>query len=295
MYRVCGLIWTYNPDISLLRRTVEAALANVDYLFVVDNGSANRGEIKSLLSIYNHTKAIFLPKNLGVAALDLGLRVLSRRCEWILILDDDSIILQPNAIAEVLDKYYRLPPILRDRIGVISISDLKNIPISLRLKLERLPRETLIVHYEPLIFSGSIIKAKILHTDILKINKNLFIEHADTDFFARILKKGYMITVYTKPLLDHRLGIPLPKPINFLLFYKIESTTKPIRLYYATRNGTYLLIKRNITIIQYLSAIFRRAIPLFLEKPLTTVRAVALGIIHGITGTLGVWETPLLK
>ena len=294
MYRVCGLIWTYNPDISLLRRTVEAALANVDYLLIVDNGSANREEIKSLLSIYNHTEAIFLPKNLGVAALDLGLRVLSRQCEWILILDDDSIILQPNAIAEVLDKYYRLPPILRDRIGVISISDLKSIPITLRLKLERLPRETLIVHYEPPIFSGSMIKAKILHTDRLKINKNLFIDHADTDLFAKLRKRGYIITIYTKPLLNHRLGIPLPKPIN-LLFYKIESTTKPIRLYYTTRNGTYLLIKRNIIIIRYLLSIFRYAIPLFLEKPLTTVRVVALGIIHGITGTLGVWETPLLK
>jgi len=294
MYRVCGVVWTYNPDISLLRRTVEAALANVDYLFIVDNGSANREEIKSLLSTYNHTKAIFLPKNLGVTALDLGLRVLSRRCEWILILDDDSIILQPNATAEILDKYYRLPPILRDRIGVVSISDLKSIPITLRLKLERLPRETLIVHYEPLIFSGSIIKAKILHTYTLKINKNLFIDHADTDFFARLLKKGYLITIYTKPLLKHRLGIPLPKPIN-LLFYKIESTTKPIRLYYTVRNGTYLLIKRNITIIRFLLSIFRYAIPLFLEKPLTTVRVVALGIIHGITGTLGVWETPLLK
>jgi GT2 family glycosyltransferase len=291
---VCGLIWTYNPDISLLRRTVEAALANVDYLLVVDNGSANRGEIKSLLSIYNHTKAIFLPKNLGVAALDLGLRVLSRRCEWILILDDDSIILRPKAIAEILDKYYSLPPILRDRIGVISISDLKSIPITLRQKLKRSPRETLIVHHEPAIFSGSIIKTKILRTNILKINKNLFIDHADTDFFARLLKKGYMITIYTKPLLKHRLGIPLPKPIN-LLFYKIESTTKPIRLYYTTRNGTYLLIKRNITIIRYLLSIFRYAIPLFLEKPLPTVRVVALGIIHGITGTLGVWETPLLK
>ena len=294
MYRVCGVVWTYNPDISLLRRTVEAALANVDYLFIVDNGSANREEIKSLLSTYNHTKAIFLPKNLGVTALDLGLRVLSRRCEWILILDDDSIILQPNATAEILDKYYRLPPILRDRIGVVSISDLKSIPITLRLKLEGLPRETLIAHYEPLIFSGSIIKAKILHTDTLKINKNLFIDHADTDFFARLLKKGYLITIYTKPLLKHRLGIPLPKPIN-LLFYKIESTTKPIRLYYTVRNGTYLLIKRNITKIRFLLSIFRYAIPLFLEKPLTTVRVVALGIIHGFTGTLGVWETPLLK
>jgi rhamnosyltransferase len=294
MYRVCGLIWTYNPDISLLRRTVEAALANVNYLLIVDNGSANREEIKSLLSIYNHTETIFLPKNLGVAALDLGLRVLSRQCEWILILDDDSIILRPNATAEILDKYYRLSPILRDRIGVISISDLKSIPITLRQKLERLPRETLIVHYEPAIFSGSIIKAQILHTDTLKINKNLFIDHADTDFFARLLKKGYLITIYTKPLLKHRLGIPLPKPIN-LLFYKIESTTKPIRLYYTTRNATYLLTKRDIKIIHYLLSIFRYAIPLFLEKPLTTVRVVALGIIHGITGTLGVWETPLLK
>jgi len=294
MYRVCGLIWTYNPDISLLRRTVEAALANVDYLLVVDNGSANREEIKSLLSTYNHTETIFLPKNLGVAALDLGLRVLSRQCEWILILDDDSIIQQPNATAEILDKYYRLPPILRDRIGVISITDLKSIPLTLRQKLESLPRETLIVHYEPAIFSGSIVKTEILHTDMLRINKNLFIDHADTDFFARLLKKGYMVTIYTKPLLKHRLGIPLPKPIN-LFFYKIESTTKPIRLYYVTRNATYLLIKRNITIIHYLLSIFRYAIPLFIKKPLTTVRVVALGIIHGITGTLGVWETPLLK
>jgi len=284
MYQVCALIWTYNPKIELLRKVVNAAMQNVDYVLIVDNGSQNHNEIDMLRAF--KVDVVHLPRNLGVEALNIGFELLKSKCEWILILDDDSII-EPGAIQETLNKYNSLSEKVRSRIAVISISDLESIPLTLKHKLRNLPREALIAHFDAVIFSGAMIKSEVIERYNLYIDKELFLDHADTDFFTRLRKFGYLTVLYAKPLLRHRLGIPLSKPIN-LGFYVIKSTTKPYRLYYIVRNATYLLLRKRITFLQWTLSILRFAIPLALQNPRIALKNILIGLIHGVMGRLGV-------
>jgi rhamnosyltransferase len=282
-YHVCALIWTYNPEIELLRKVVNAAMQNADYVLIVDNGSQNRNEIDALRT--SKVDIVHLLRNLGVEALNIGFKLLKSRCGWILILDDDSVI-QPGAVQEVLSKYSKLSERTRSRVAVISISDLESVPLTLKHKLENLPRETLIVHVDAAIFSGAMIKSEAIEKYNLSIDKELFLDHADTDFFTRLRKFGYLTILYTKPLLQHRLGIPLNRPIN-LGFYIVRTTTKPHRLYYITRNATYLLLRGKITIIQWLLSIARFFIPSLIQGFKIPIKMILLGIAHGFIGRLG--------
>ncbi|MFZ8788322.1 MAG: glycosyltransferase [Acidilobaceae archaeon] len=282
-YKVCALIWTYNPDIRLLEKVIKAALENVDHMLIVDNGSRNRELIEKLKS--ENVEIVHLPRNLGVEALNIGFNILTKKetCEWILILDDDSIIEQPGSIREVLDKFCLLPEELKHKIAVISISDLESVSLTLKRKLNILPRESLVAHFDTVIFSGALIKTEILIKHKLYIDKELFLDHADTDFFTRIRKLGYLTIIYTKPLLRHRRGLPLSRPIN-LGFYIINTTTRPHRLYYIVRNATYLLLRKRITFLQWILSILRFTIPLMLQSPKSTLKAVLIGLAHGIAG-----------
>jgi len=286
-YKVCALIWTYNPDIRLLGKVIRAALENVDHILIVDNGSRNREFIEKFKS--ENVEIVHLPRNIGVEALNIGFNILTKReiCEWILILDDDSIIIKRGSIEEVLSKFSLLPKELKQKIAVISISDLESIPLTLKQKLNILPRESLIAHYDVVIFSGALVKTEVLTKHKLYIDKKLFLYHADTDFFARIRKLGYLTIIYTKPLLRHRLGLTLNRPIN-LGFYTIKTTTRPYRLYYIVRNATYLLLRKRITILQWILSILRFVIPLMLQSPKTTLKTISIGLAHGIIGKMGV-------
>jgi rhamnosyltransferase len=286
-YKVCALIWTYNPDIRLLEKVIKAALENVDYILIVDNGSRNREFIEKLKS--ENVEIVHLPRNLGVEALNIGFNILTKKetCEWILILDDDSIIIRSDSVREVFNKFGLLPEELKHKIAVISISDLESIPLTLKQKLNILPRESLIAHSDAVIFSGALIKTEILIKHKLRIDKELFLDHADTDFFTRIRKLGYLTIIYTKPLLRHRLGLPLSRPIN-LGFYIIKTTTRPHRLYYIVRNATYLLLRKRITFLQWILSILRFTIPLMIQSPKTTLKTILTGLVHGILGKKGV-------
>jgi GT2 family glycosyltransferase len=290
--RVCALIWTYNPAPHLLKEVVRAASENVDYVLIVDNGSENHEIIEKFRT--DKVDVAYLSQNLGVEAINRGLDILTTRnaCDWVLILDDDSIIVEPNAVGEVLRRYQELPEEVKGKIGVISISDLESVPFTLKHWLRRARANTLIVHHDAVIFSGAMIKADVLIRHRVRARKELFLDHADTEFFAQIRRLGYMTALYTKLLLKHRRGIPLVKPLN-LVFYEIKSTTKPHRLYYIVRNATYLLLKRGITPLQWFLSILRFAIPLMLQHPKTMIRVFVIGLAHGVGGRLGRWDMRL--
>jgi len=290
--RICALIWTYNPAPHLLKEVVRAASENVDYVLIVDNGSENREIIEKFRT--DKVDVVHLPQNLGVEAINIGLDILTTRnaCDWILILDDDSIIVEPKRVGEVLRRYQELPEEVKGRIGVISISDLESVPLTLKHWLRRARANTLIVHHDAVIFSGAMIKADVLIKHRVRVRKELFLDHADTEFFAQIRRLGYMTALYTKPLLKHRLGIPLVKPVN-LVFYEVKSITKPYRLYYITRNATYLLLRRRLSSVQWLLSITRFVIPLIFQNPKATAKAVILGLVHGVVGRLGKWYVKL--
>ena len=87
-------IVTYQPDIARLQENLKAAKGAP--LILVDNGSENIDDIRT---ITEGTVLIENPKNLGIAAAlnQLFRQAQALGCEWIVTLDQDSVI-QPGML-----------------------------------------------------------------------------------------------------------------------------------------------------------------------------------------------------
>jgi GT2 family glycosyltransferase len=153
----------------------------------------------------------------------------------------------------------------------------------------------LLIHNDAVIFSGALISVNALKKAEIKIDEKLFLDHADTDYFNRLRKKGCLTAICTQPLLIHRLGKPINPPIKLFKKIEIKSTTTPIRFYYIMRNATYLLIRKRITIVQWILSTTRFALPLIFQDRRGLVKASILGIAHAITGRLGYLPPTTIK
>ena len=93
MTKIAAGIVTYNPDIDRLRENVEAVLPQVEYLYIIDNNSGNFSDWKNIFD-ENKVGLTKLNLNVGIAK---ALNILMDKAgndgyEWVLTLDDDSVI-----------------------------------------------------------------------------------------------------------------------------------------------------------------------------------------------------------
>ncbi len=290
MSRIIAIIWTYNPNIELFKKVLFNTSINVDEVYIVDNGSSNYSEIKNIVRKHINTKLFGLSKNLGAEALNFGIKMaLTKNPQWILILDCDTV-LERDAVKEVLDKFERLPIDLKKKVSVISITDMISLPIIFRNWIHsNKAYNKFILHYHPIIFSGSIIKNSIDIINI-RIDRSLFLDHADTDFFERIRRSGLITLLYTKKLMTHRLGIPVNKTIK-LGWINFNRTTTPSRFYYLVRNSIYLLLRRRLNIICMICCFMSYLPILIIINPRETLKLLLIGIMHGFLGRLGFFDT----
>jgi len=284
---IIAIIWTHNPELRLLRIVVKQALKNVRKIIVIDNKSANIHEIEKILLSFPQSKVKFvkLPKNLGVHALNIGLRLaLQERPAYILFLDDDSILLD-NAIKSINEYLKVLPSKLLDKIAIISIIDFNHIPKLLRKYIEKNRNYwgKLIVHNFPGAFSGSILNTKIISKENINIRKNLFFHGADTELYKIMIKKGYLVAWYANHLMRHRSGIPLTRPLNFLGI-KINYIVTPKAYYYIIRNCTILLLEKTISILDWFYVILSFLSILYFKGSSRKMfmKCAILGFTHGI-------------
>ena len=83
----------YNPEISLLKKDIQAIINQVDKICLFDNKSENIEEIEKNFKPYKKITIIRSSKNLGIA---FGLNKLlnwanENKYEWLLTMDQDSI------------------------------------------------------------------------------------------------------------------------------------------------------------------------------------------------------------
>lgn len=91
---LAGIV-TYNPDITRLKENITKLLKQVQYIYIIDNGSSNISQIEKL--ILEEKKYIYLKKferNLGIAKALKEIMNYSKEknFKWVLSLDQDSII-----------------------------------------------------------------------------------------------------------------------------------------------------------------------------------------------------------
>ena len=248
--RVISIVVTYNPDLALFRTVLDHLLQQVTGVLIVDNGSANNLELKSLLApIAAPIEVIDLERNYGIAyALNSGIsRALLQDPTWILTIDQDTI-LHDGSIADVLRAHAQLDSTVRYSCALVSLRDDGDRTTGGRADwltsyCERV--NTLTDHGDFLekrmvITSGNLIRPSVF--GCVSFNSKLFIDQVDFDFCTSLRNKGFRILEYKPARMDHRVG----GEVRILRTRRSYESGQ--RLYYIIRNGSYLASRKRLPI-----------------------------------------------
>jgi rhamnosyltransferase len=274
--KICAVVVSYNGNEKLFR-TVSELSKNVDYVYVVDNGSDESSILilDKIDNLFNNVKVEKLYENKGIGhALNLGI---SKAKElgyiWLLTMDQDSLI-DKNMIHEFIVAIKKHPNIYSLTPNII-VNNLKSTVKDSSV--------------EYAITSGNLVNLTVFDT-IGKYNEDLFIDCVDFDFSLRLRKLGFKILRVSKASMEHELGEPKDIPKIILKFYTIHSH---IRRYYMARNLLYMIKNYlfsfpifviKLTIMQFVILMF---VPFYDKEPRKSIYYIFLGIKHFFMNKFG--------
>lgn len=291
--KICGIIVTYQPAHTELLRLVEAVQPQVDWLLVIDNGDGST--LPHSLQRIN-LDVLCLGENLGIArAQNVGIaEALSRRSDFILLLDQDSI---PAAdMVQNLSQAYRALKAKGEQVAALGPAYVDQrqgeaSPFVYRegFKLRRRGEPDLdgTSPTDFLIASGCLIPVEVLDT-IGLMTDELFIDYVDIEWGLRAQMKGYRSFGVRAAGMAHALGD------DWIEFYgRRVPLHSPLRHYYSIRNAIWLA-KRSWIGWPWRWILLRRMIAQFLFfsffAPLDRGRHARLmlrGMWDGIRGRMG--------
>lgn len=221
-YRVLATITTYNPDIELLKRNIDAAVAQVDKLLVYENDSKNRPEIVDVCR-EKGVEVVLNDKNDGVAGPlhDGALYAFQNGYDYIFTLDQDTVISDGmvKKLADIMINGDNIAMVCGTRVN-------PDFP-------EPLPPEEWCAPVNAVITSGALGNVKAI-MDVGNYIPELFIDAVDNEMCYRLRKHGYRIyscgVTYT-----HCIGEPIKCKLLFKTFRTLNYS--PFRLYYTWRNS----------------------------------------------------------
>lgn len=235
--KVAALIITYNPDLDLLKKNIDAIINQVDHLLVFDNCSANVKGVSQVCSEYKKICLQNSSENIGISkAVNWAEDYFPKEYEWFLTLDQDSIC-PDNLISE----YLRYVP-LQD---VAMMSPVIQLP-SGRLAQSSSSNDEF--EYVSKCITSACFVNREAFRDVGKMDEQLFIDNVDHDLCKRFLIRGYRIIRCNNVKLFHNMGSSTPVALfEFLHKYigtkVVYQTYSPFRIYYLIRNSIYFLRK----------------------------------------------------
>lgn len=274
--KIATVIVLYNPDLDRLYENINAVIRQTDCVILVDNNSSNIEQIKKMYSSNSKIHFIFNDKNEGIAkALNQGIELCSEGYEWVLTLDQDSVV--PDTMIFEYKKYLSLK-----NVGILTplICD-RNQKIKYNPKSE----------YEYLdrcITSGSLTNIAVWDK-CGKFDERMFIDVVDFEYCYRITWAGYKIIRINSVQLLHECG--KIREIRILGYPIKIFNHSALRKYYFARNWAYVKKKhsKKIPIIfivkQYIVLIGK--ILLFENRKFFKIKAVIQGLIDGLNLKMG--------
>lgn len=215
MEKILGIIVTYNPDLSDLERNLSSIVKQVDKLFLFDNNSSNKDQIKALIENTN-VEAVFSPENVGLGrAYNAALENNYKNYKYFVTFDQDTYIPQ-TAISKLIR-------VLDDNPDIGAIG-----PEFSREEMEG-NKDGRILYVEALIQSCTVFRSS-LYEKIGGFNENYFIDSIDFEYCLRILANGLKVAKYTGIVIKHDLG-EMKKSLGISYF-----SHNHIRNYYIARN-----------------------------------------------------------
>lgn len=220
-YKVLSTITTYNPDIQLLSKNIDAVIAQVDKLLVYENDSENRQEIVNLCN-EKGAEIVLNDKNYGVAGpLHDGAEYAYKNgYDYIFTLDQDTVVSggMVDKLAEILQSGNKIAMVCGTRVN----PDFQ----------KPLPAEDWRAPVEAVITSGALAKVKVI-MDVGNYIPELFIDAVDNEICCRLRKNGYEVFSCGVKYL-HYMGEPVKCKLLFKSFQTLNYS--PFRLYYIWRN-----------------------------------------------------------
>ena len=224
-YKVLATITTYNPDIELLEKNINAVVGQADKLLVYENDSRNRQEIVELCNKIG-VEVVLNDKNYGVAGpLHDGVEYADKNgYDYVFTLDQDSVISDGmvKKLATILMSDKKIAMVCGTRVNPDFV--------------EPLPLEDWFGPVNSVITSGALSDVKAIK-DVGNYIPELFIDAVDCEICYRLTKNGYQIFSSGVQYL-HCIGEPVKCKILFKTFRTLNYS--PFRLYYTWRNSYFI-------------------------------------------------------
>lgn len=244
--RVCAIIVTFNPDITVLNNQFDSINNQVDFLIYIDNGSINRDLVKFFLQTKDSKRFVYIQNenNIGLgAAQNQGIKfAFKEQFTHVLFLDHDSVLF-PEFVNKLLECENELATenLKFGAIGPVYVNKAtgESYPITKYLGpfIKRIDPKNMKKYVEAsfIISSGSLINMDVL-SKIGMMDENLFVDYIDVEWSFRSKSLGYPVFVSPNAIMHHNIG---DNRMNF--FGRKISVHSPTRRYYLTRNSLYML------------------------------------------------------
>ena len=292
--RVLAVAVTYNPEVALLAQVLGSVSPQVQGLVVVDNGSANAGDIMHIVAEAGG-QVIANEGNIGIAAAqNQGIaHARSRDFTHVLLLDQDTV-LAPGMVADLTESLNTLQR-EQGRIAAIGpayyeINSRRQTRAyrasGLRLSRLSLAEETRPVASDFIIASGSLIPLAVLET-VGAFKEDLFIDLVDVEWCFRARAAGYRSFLSPTAAVEHRLGSGTVQ-----IGPRQVAVHVPIRNYYWVRNALWLARQPYTPLAWRLyfvsrSLAFLATYTTLADKRALRLQLIARGMRDSFTGNLG--------
>ena len=274
-------IVTYQPELSRLSDNLRAAFASmmVSRVIIYDNHSDNCETIRQLTALDSHCLLMEGDENRGIAyALNaLCQKAVDEGCDWILTLDQDSVI--PKGLLEEYNHYTD-----QDDLGIICPGIID------RNMGREYTRQTSGTEYiRQCITAGNLVRLKAWQKTG-GFSEKLFIDGVDFDFCMKMGEAGFKILRTNNVCLLQEVGHGRKIPLPFHHQMSVLNHS-PQRLYYIARN--YLYIGRQYHqrwhwAIEVAKRMF--IVACFEDNRREKLRAMFLGIRHYHQGKMGKYD-----
>ena len=292
--KTAAVIITYYPDQNKLTNLVVKSSAQLDRVFVVDNGSSK--SIQSWLAgISSNVEVIELGDNLGIAsAQNFGIaRARALDLDFVVLFDQDSdpesdtLSTLINALSELLSQHKRVACVGPRYVDKRQNNSTPFIRVEgLSLVRASCDKQADFVPVDHLIASGSVIPLQTL--DIVGgMKEDLFIDYVDLEWCERAKFMGYQAYGVCASKMEHALG---DDPINFLgTAYPARSS---LRHYYMFRNAIWMYrqnyVRWNWKFVDGLRLLRKYVFYTLFAKPRHIhFWMMTKGIWHGLIGKMG--------
>lgn len=235
-FDVCAIITTYRPNDGF-SDNVQRVHKQVALVVIVDDGDSpnNVARLHNWFSrasnvILHHNEA-----NLGVAvALNKGISIArSKGYQWVLMLDDDTII-DPDMVKNLIESWNHMAGQAGKPVAIMGMTYRDSHPG----KIEPCPTKgPLFVEKRGIVTSGSLMPMDVFDR-VGPFREELFIDSVDYDFCMRARAKGFRVIKVGRVGMTHTLGHIIESEVFGL---KLETTDhSAVRRYYLYRNSIVL-------------------------------------------------------